>query len=478
VGLDSVGGYPQPFFMLHLGPTGISKGFHWYVDSTPFVFSGVYGYASDRDAAGNWYTAGSSNGYQTVASTRADGSLRWVRAVHHHDFYDLHVSDAGEVFAMGQDESFLGVHDFSLVRMDTNGNISAGVMVGTEGFDLPRKFIPSSRGWLMVGHAFISPDFHLLIAEVDTGFNMLWAYTYTTGARDHFAQDVASLPDGSGYLVGGYLGGASQDSAYLMRIDNNGVPAWMQTYRQDTSEVFTVDALEIDNASGAAFLVGGYGSTSGEQPYVLKTDLNGAVQWIKGYGDGPSNSIESFADIALSADGATFAAAGSYYDQLSPVHHKAMLVTASTDSGVIPCDTTLMVVTGSLAVTRDSAVLSQGFVIQYSLPFLHRTSTMQMASVCSLMVGNGPAIATEDPFFWVKNPVSDEMLVQWQLAPNEGHAVLTLHSLQGAEMLRTSLRGREGSVTLPIQSLPAGLYLLRLELESGLVETRRVEVLD
>jgi hypothetical protein len=286
------------------------------------------------------------------------------------------------------------------------------------------------------------------------------------------------MPDGSGYMIGGYLGGAATDSLFLLKITNSGVPVFFKTFHGDSLSKWELNSLAMDAATGNLFLAGAMGVGTSDQPFVLKTDAAGNTLWCRNYGSGADVSSESFSDVIVLSDGANFAACGSYYDLAAASHYRIMMVTASLDSGTIPCDTTVNVTTGSLSVTRDSAILSQPFLIQYSLPFIHHTSTMGIADVCSLVVHSGQPVLPETIGLRVVNPVTDQLLrLAWTLPGGEDRAMLSLWSERGELLHRENLHGNNGATQIQLDGRSAGLILLRMDSPSGYSAYQKIVVL-
>ena len=74
------------------------------------------------------------------------------------------------------------------------------------------------------------------------------------------------------------------------------------------------------------------------------------------------------------------------------------------------------------------------------------------------------------------NPASEKVSIVYSLPESDGQAVLTVYSLKGNVVSETPIVGGEGSVTLDVSSLPAGIYIYGIKSSAGKAAMRKLIV--
>ena len=110
-----------------------------------------------------------------------------------------------------------------------------------------------------------------------------WTRTFG-GSQMDYAWSVVETNDG-GYAIAGYTGPYIGYEAFLIKTDSHGNKVWRQSYGgADFEEVYC-----LQQTFDGGFVMAGRSLCFGQnydQFYVVKTDLNGIVEWERTYGGG------------------------------------------------------------------------------------------------------------------------------------------------------------------------------------------------
>jgi hypothetical protein len=160
---------------------------------------------------------------------------------------------------------------------------------------------------------------------------MQWNRTYG-GASDEYAYSVVQTSDG-GYAMAGTTW-ASQAVAptdiYLVKTDSNGNMQWDKTYggplwEEGSSVIETNDGGYAITGSTTSFGPGDHSDV-----YLVKTDLDGNMQWNKTYGGGAITTNDGGNSVIQTSDGG-YAIAGTTSPFQPGVYYSDMLL-IKTDS--------------------------------------------------------------------------------------------------------------------------------------------------
>ena len=132
-----------------------------------------------------------------------------------------------------------------------------------------------------------------------TVFQMGYGIADTTS--DAAGTCVQQTFDG-GFISTGYISnyGGGSDDFYLVKTDNNGVVSWVKSYGDTSAD----DAnYVIQTADSGYAMTGPSYSYGGQTVLLIKTDATGTVQWAKTYGTGDGSSDASSSSMKQTADG-------------------------------------------------------------------------------------------------------------------------------------------------------------------------------
>lgn len=133
----------------------------------------------------------------------------------------------------------------------------------------------------------------------------LWTRTYGGGGND-IAYSICTCIDG-GYLIAGYTSsiGSGPQSAYFVRIDENGDTLWIRAYGGASWD----GAHYVYETADTCYLVAGYTESfgaGGKDMYLLKLDRYGDSLWTKTYG----GNLQDCAYVTCSAHDGGYIVAG------------------------------------------------------------------------------------------------------------------------------------------------------------------------
>lgn len=150
-------------------------------------------------------------------------------------------------------------------------------------------------------------DYWVVVLDSAT-FIPLWNKTYGGSNDDYFSQ-LKLLSDGN-YLVAGYSkSNASGDKTqaskggwdyWVVKIDPNGVKIWDKTFGGSGDDIL----CSVDESWDGGLILGGYSnsdisgdksenSRGGNDYWVVKTDVNGVLQWDKTYGGSGEDTLRA-----------------------------------------------------------------------------------------------------------------------------------------------------------------------------------------
>lgn len=467
-GQDSVGGFLQPFVVGDMNLKGEIQFAGYYPDQNIFQVTPSIGFGVAYDGNDRYYLAGGSNNTELMMCVDTTGKLIWANQTNHHDFYSVIFLSHNNIMLLGQDESYVGTHDYSLVRLDSSGAVQNAMMYGTEYFDQPEQVIETDSGFVMGGWSNFNFIRSASIIRVDDNFNQMWAYTYGRGNVNYVGIGVAEAADGSGYYSAGYVMRGAQgtyDSLFVMKVDRNGSLKWIKRYQTNPVAHLTPSAIQVDPDSGYIYVAGSYQPGMFRQPFVVKMNDTGNVIWGRNYGYNDTLTEELFHDIALLGSDEQFVAVGEILDySSSPTGVGFLAVKADRDSGNTGCDSIL-----TFTVHEDSAVAG-GTFYQESVtgfaPYLFFEGLVGMNETVECMSTEiGDTLVTRREWLpasaWrMRNPSYGSLELhlpqEWQGQSME----VVISDLLGRKVWAQKIGQVQQKVMIDLGGLPAGQYLV------------------
>jgi hypothetical protein len=236
------------------------------------------------------FGAGSADAF--LVKTYANGNVQWAKTygISLEEFTSVQqTSDGGYIAAGYTDFCGMGLPDILLIKTDANGNVIwAKVYCGPFNFGDVANSVQqtSDGGYILAGitnsYAFIGTRDSAFLIKTDANGNIIWAKTYHLLYRT-WAYSVQQTSDG-GYIMGGLtieydsMWMTYYQNVFLIKTDANGNVIWAKTYLL----IYAYDVSNVSQTSDGGYIVAGRVGTG--NAFLIKTDANGNVQWAKTYG--------------------------------------------------------------------------------------------------------------------------------------------------------------------------------------------------
>jgi hypothetical protein len=173
-----------------------------------------------------------------------------------------------------------------LLRTDSSGNILWSKQYGDSLWEeLTGCRMTNDSGFIICGStvSYGAGGFDILLMSTDDQGNIEWAKTFGETESDA-AYDIQVNPDNS-YVISGYteslghgngrMQGLDEANVFLLKTDENGTLAWMQTYGDGLQD----EAFRCAKAPDGGYLVAGFTKnyllTDSSQMLFIKTDAAG-----------------------------------------------------------------------------------------------------------------------------------------------------------------------------------------------------------
>jgi hypothetical protein len=151
--------------------------------------------------------------------------------------------------------------------------------IGGSGNDFGSIYPTPDGGWIMsISTNSFSGNYDIYLIKMDGNFNIQWRKRFYT------SQDVSvnlqPTSDG-GYILGGTIGAGSSTDVLLVKIDANGNIQWAKRYGWSNFDL----TWRARQTSDGGYIIAGLTNSFGNyrDPFLLKVDANGNVQWVKRY---------------------------------------------------------------------------------------------------------------------------------------------------------------------------------------------------
>ena len=264
--------------------------------------------SSDGDVGGTggrydyWIVKTDSNG--NIEWEKDYGSLQWeeLSSV-------IQTADGGYLIgghseeASGDVSGNNGNDDYWIVKIDVLGNIEWEQNYGTATNEIMKEMIQTTDGGYMLGGSTVgstSSDYWMV--KIDANGNVEWSQYY--GENSEGLETFIQTNDG-GYLLCGWVivnGNYNGLSSWVVKIDANGNIEWDQTYGGSERDYLRA-ITQLDD--GNYLLAGSTQSSDGDigdnnstssihryDAWVIKTDVNGNIEWSQNYGGTKSDGFE------------------------------------------------------------------------------------------------------------------------------------------------------------------------------------------
>jgi hypothetical protein len=177
--------------------------------------------------------------------------------------------------------------DYWLVRTDENGKMQYNRTYGGPGYDRPFSLIQTTDGGYGIagkwGAVLAESEYDMGVVKTDADGNLQWIKIYG-GPNFDTGLSMLQTRDGGYAIVGETESfGAGDRDFWLVKTDVNGNMQWNRTYGGPSSEI----PWSIVQTKGGGYAIGGYTRSFGagaEDFWLVRTDVNGNMLWNKTYG--------------------------------------------------------------------------------------------------------------------------------------------------------------------------------------------------
>lgn len=259
--------------------------------------------------AGTTSSYGNGSSDMWLIKTNVSGIMEWNQTYGgiRDDWAISHVLTTDNGFALaGSTNSYGGGEtDMFIVKTDADGAIEWNQTYGGTGMEWAYSVIQTDEGgFALAGHngSWITNETHnfletdMWLVKTDNNGTEQWNQTYDRA--DDECYTLIQTMDGGFALVGktDSYGNGSSDM-WVIKTDINGVEEWNLTYGGTGYESAQSVVQTPDEGFALAGMTHSYGSGSSDI-WVIKTDVNGIVEWNQTCGGTGREVVSSFIQVA------------------------------------------------------------------------------------------------------------------------------------------------------------------------------------
>ncbi len=286
--------------------------------------------------------------YSSVIKLDTAGTVQWAKEYGDGELFsffgtyflnDVKVTTDGGYILTGECTSS-GYDDLFLIKTDANGNIQWSKGYGGGNSDCGNYVMQTSDGgYLSVGTTYsfgVKDSANIYIVKTDASGNMQWDRAVQIVPDD---DDVALAVEeaADGFIVVGrteqvFAGVDTTSDIVILKTDINGNVQWLNTYGNDTEDE-TANAIELINSG--SIIVSGYTTESvsgldASDGYIMDIDGSGNITWSSAYDIGFSDEPQS---IKKTSDGG-YTIIGFTIAQFFPLEFKSFLMKANSSGNI------------------------------------------------------------------------------------------------------------------------------------------------
>jgi hypothetical protein len=322
-------------------------------------------------------------------------------------------------------------------------------------------FIPTFDGGCLIAGRIPDTIYDMGVVKLAADGHEEWARYYEEPLMDNSWARGASQTRDSGYILCGDANNYVSSNLRLVRLRASGDTFWTRLYHGPVGPMLT-DVREMPDsgflAVGEAFDT----LNSREALYMLRTTSHGDTVWTRYLT--PAGAASQAAAMCATKDGG-FAIVGQIDWGDST---RAWLVKTNAQGDTVW--TAALAGSGHEVGTDVEQAEDGGYVIAGTSDsaggslLLIKTDSLG-AVTAGVAEGRLPA-HERIAFSAVPNPASGVVRVEWSLPAGSEPATLRVYDSQG-RLVHSSFVIRHSSLSLGLRSMPAGVYLLRLDSDLG-----------
>ncbi|MCK4344586.1 MAG: T9SS type A sorting domain-containing protein [Bacteroidales bacterium] len=407
------------------------------------------------------YTESYGNGGDIyLIKTAPNGDLLWTKCYGGslgEIAYSVQETDDNGFIIAGISNSFSStIHRVYLIKSDSYGDTLWTKIYGRGGAKSVQQI--SDGGYIIVGYTpgFEKDDYDVYIIRTDSNGDTLWTKTYGNNA-DNRANSIRQTKDG-GFIIAGQTTRSGENykikKGYLIKIDADGDTIWTNT---DIDGILT----SVQQTGDGGCIVTGYkGSIPNIDAYLVKTDANGKLTWIKTYGLSDwayAESVQITNDGGYIFTGSIDIPGENFNVYLVKTDYTGKLIWAK-DFGGRGRNKAF-----SVQQTNDGGYIMVGFTKEFGSDYdvyLIKTVDIRVHSI----VDTNLAMKTH----LFPNPTNGLVFMQY---PENYEISIELINCGGA--IISQMSNQKGNTTIDLSSYPPGIYILKIKSENE-VEIRKI----
>ncbi|MEO6169108.1 MAG: T9SS type A sorting domain-containing protein [Chitinophagales bacterium] len=173
-----------------------------------------------------------------------------------------------------------------LGRYNSGGELTWINFYGDSGVDITERLLETQDGGFILAGMTSAPASgpeDILVVKTDNSGNLEWSKNFGGDSYEE-AYGLAATADG-GFVVSGFTSsfGAGAADAWLLKINEEGILQWSQTYGGAGEDRAYAVAETFDGGFILTGLTGSFGDTLNDL-FMLRTDALGNQLWIKTFG--------------------------------------------------------------------------------------------------------------------------------------------------------------------------------------------------
>ncbi len=411
------------------------------------------------------YREATSAGETYVIKANSSGDTLWTKILRNNievGFTVHQTADSGYAIASVTSDGFTYAHAH-LTKLNSSGSVSWNKKYGPA-FPSGTQHVTtdfrqlSDHGYLMAGY--INPGSaggkDVFVIRTDSAGTLLWSRE-VGGVNDEFENSIVAAADGGFVIVGETNSfGAGNTDVYLIKLNAAGDTLWTRTYGGTAADA---GKAAVETADGG-YLVTGYTYSFGtglQDILVMKTDVNGVLQWSKSFGE--LNFYKAGANIQHTADGG-YIITGNRTDFLFTNGDIFLLKLDS--SGNATCNQVNGTLTqsspASQAYTINLSTSTTGSVI--SLPWTIGAIGID-SLICMSFTGVHETTYTSS-FTVYPNPAHNILNVECNTSVPLSATTLKMYDVMGRMVLEVEIHSQLSTFNPEYSGLTPGIYFIKV----------------
>ncbi len=226
-----------------------------------------------------------------ITANTSHGAHYWARTYGGEGFDNFSAlqptADEGYIVLGAANSYGEGNDDFWILKLNGSGDVMWQKSYGGAGADKAESILQAADGgYIVLGTTYSFGNGASWALKLDSDGNVIWQRIY--GVSNNTIAKSIQQTTGGGYIVAGsaYLPDAGGWDFWVLKLDEDGNPAWQKTYGGTSGDNAQDNAESILPTADGGYIVVGRTSSFGvelESIWVVKLDNNGGVTWQNTY---------------------------------------------------------------------------------------------------------------------------------------------------------------------------------------------------